>query len=273
MARPDLSYLKNLILFFVGLPCGALTGLTGMGNSVAAMPLLRFLLALRGSRVAGTVLAITFFAALASLLSYGQHGFIHWGLGMALAVGQLVGAVQGQRLVDRVPSLGRSGVLWAILVVSLGLMMAANALGVAGLKALPGAHLPERGLLGVVIALVVAILVGAVSRVIELGGVLLVPAAIYGLGLTPHAAQGTALVVLLLAALPGMLIHARRGDVAPQPASWVSLGAVFGALVGAYYATSPALSDRGLLLIYGAVLTVIGLAMLWRKDRPITAAE
>lgn len=267
MARPNLSYLKNVILFLVGLPCGALTGLTGAGNSVASAPLLGYLVALRGARRAGTALAVTFFAALGALLSYAQHGLIHWGLGVTLAVGQVVGAVQGQRLLDRAPSLARGRLLWATLVVGAGLAMAAHALGVAGWKGLPSPLLPDRGLLGVVAVFGLALVVGAASRVIELGGVLLVPAAIYGLGLSPHAAQGTALVVLLLAALPGMLIHARRGDVAPQPAAWVSLGALFGALMGASYANSPALSDQRLLLIYGVVLTLAGLAMLWRRDR------
>lgn len=267
MARPDLSYLKNVILFLVGLPCGGLSGLTGMGSSVIVTPSLRFLLALRGARAAGTALAVTFFAALGGLLTYSQHGYVHWGLGVTLAVGQFLGAVQGQRLLNGAPALGRLHTLWAILVVGAGLAMAANALGVGGWRALPGPFLPERGLPGVLAALVVAILVGAVSRIFEMGGVLLVPAAVYGLGLAPHAAQGTALVVLLLAALPGMAIHARRGDVAPQPASWVSLGAVFGALVGAYYANSSALSGRALLLIYGVALTLVGLSMLWRRDR------
>lgn len=273
MARPDLSYLKNLILFLVGLPCGGLTGLTGMGSSVASVPLLRFLLALRGARNAGTALAVTLFAAAGALLSYAQHGFVHWGLGALLAVGQFAGAVQGQRLLDRAPSLARRGLLWAILVIVVGLLMAANALGVDGWKGSPAPPGPMRGVLGGVAAFLVAFVVGAVSRVIETGGVLLVPAAIYALGLTPHAAQGTALVVLILAALPGMLIHARRGDVPAQPAAWVSLGGVFGALVGAYYAAAPVLTDRVLLLVYGGVLTFVGLSMLWRGDRPAPSAE
>lgn len=274
MARPDLSYLKNLILFLVGLPCGGLTGLTGMGSSVAVTPLLRYLLALRGARGAGTTLTVTFFAAGAGLLSYAQHGFVHWGLGVLLAVGQFLGAVQGQRLLDRAPSLARWGLLWAILVIALGLLMAANAFGVGGMKGLPAPLLPVKGLFGILTALLAALVVGLVSRVIGLGGVLLVPAAIYGLGLTPHAAQGTALVVLILAALPGVLIRAQRSDVPAQPAAWVSLGGIFGALIGAYYAASSgALTDHGLLLVYGIVLTLVGLSMLWRKDKPTASLE
>lgn len=271
MARPDLSYLKNLILFLVGLPCGGLTGLTGMGNSVAVTPLLRYLLALRGARGAGTALTVTFFAAGAALLSYAPHGYVHWGLGILLALGQVLGAVQGQRLLDRAPSLSRWGLLWAILVVALGLLMAATAFGLIGMK---GPHWPVQGLAGVLAAVLVALIVGVVSRVMELGGVLLVPAAIYGLDLTPHAAQGTALVVLILAALPSVLIRAQRSDVPAQPAAWVSLGGIFGALIGAYYAASSgALTDRALLLIYGVVLSLVGLSMLWRKDKPTLSPE
>ena len=103
--------------------------------------------------------------------------------------------------------------------------------------------------------------VGLVSRVLGLGGVLMVPAAIYALGMPPHAAQGTALVVLALASLPGMLIHARRGDVEPQSATWLSVGAVFGGLAGALWAVT-ALDERGAVTLFGLVLLVSGLMLL-----------
>lgn len=253
-----------MLLFVFGLPCGLLTGLTGIGNSIVLLPLLRFLVGLLGPRASGTALAVTFFAALTGMLSYGQNHQIRWGLGVVLAMGQLVGAVLGQRLALRTPSLARLGVLWAVLVVALGLAMTANALGIVA-----GGRLPVRELPALLLwptALLVAVAVGVVSRVIELGGVFLVPAAVYGLGLTPHVAQGTALLVLVLASLPGMLIHARRGDVEPQSATWMSLGGVFGALVGAFYATAVLRPEKVLLLIYGVLLTLIGVSLLWRRD-------
>lgn len=266
MARPDLSYLKNLFLFLLGLPFGILSGLTGIGSSIAVLPSVRLLLGLRLARAAGTALAVTFFAALSGVLSYQQHGAVRWGLAVLLTVGQIVGAAWGQKLVDRAPNLARLSVLWAILVAAGGIGMI-----YAGTRAhLPPGLWPEcraPAFLFAPTALLVSLLVGAVSRIMALGGVLLVPAAIFLLSLPPHAAQGTALVVLILASLPGMLIHARRGEVEPQSATWLSVGAVFGGLTGAFYAVR--LPDHALVFVFGLALAILGVSMLWRKEEKI----
>ena len=264
MARPNLSYLKNLILFLFGLPLGMLTGLTAIAGSVFAVPAVRSLLGLRPARAVGVGLAVTFFAAFACILSYAQHGFVLGWLALFLAVCQVVGAAWGERLAARLPILDRLPWLWGALVIAGGLGMLAQGLGQFG-RAVPwhanfALHpwfYPEAALL--------AVAIGLVSRIIGLGGVLMVPAAIYGLGMPPHAAQGTALVVLALASLPGMLIYARRGDVEPQAATWLSAGAVFGGLSGALWAVTT-LTDRGALLLFGLMLLISGLMQTWRRD-------
>lgn len=262
MARPNLSYLKSVFLTLFGLPVGLLTGLTAMGGSVVLIPGIRWLLGLHPLRAAATALAVTFFAALAGLLSYSQHASIRLGLALALALGQIIGAGWGAHLVERAPALIRLRLLWAVLVIASGLALAAQGRDLLPVR--PWLS-PLSGLGLWSMALAVALAVGLVSRVIELGGVLLVPAAIELLHLPPHTAQGTALVVLLLASLPGMLIHAQRGNLEPQATIWLSFGAALGALVGAFWANQ--IQDQLLLLtIYGLVLTLLGLTMLWRRE-------
>lgn len=260
MARPNLSYLKNMILFLYGLPLGMLTGLTAIASSVFAVPVVRSLLGLRPARAVGTGLAVTFFAAFASILSYSQHHFLFGSLVLLLTLCQIIGAVWGERAAARFPRLERASPLWGTLVTAGGLAMLANGMGFVGRpewRLGPHTDLAFFGLAGTV-----ALAVGAVSRVIGLGGVLLVPAEIYLLSLPPHLAQGTALIVLALASLPGMLIHARRGDIEPQGATWLSAGGVFGGLAGALWAVT--LPDRILVILFGLVLTVLGIMMLWR---------
>jgi len=264
MARPNLSYLKNLILFLFGLPLGMLTGVTAIAGSVFAVPVVRFLLGLRPARAVGVGLAVTFFAALASILSYAQHGFVFAGLALLLAVCQVVGAAWGERAAARMPVLDRLPWLWGILVIVGGAGILAQGLGQFGSSVPWHANFGSRPWFYPEAALI-AISVGLVSRIFGLGGVLMVPAAIYGLGMPPHAAQGTALVVLALVSLPGMLIHARHGDVEPQAATWLSVGAVFGGLSGAFWAVTT-LTDRDAILLFGLMLVILGLMQTWRRD-------
>ena len=249
-----------MILFLFGLPLGLLTGLTAIAGSVFTVPAVRSLLGLRPARVIGVGLAVTFFAALASILSYAQHGFVYAWLALLLAVCQVTGAAWGERMAARLPVLDRLSWLWGAVVVAGGLGMLAQGLGMLGTHALWHTDFARRAWFYPVAA-ILAVVVGVVSRVLGLGGVLMVPAAIYVLGMPPHAAQGTALVVLALASLPGMLIHARRGDVEPQAATWLSVGAVFGGLSGALWAVT-ALTDRSSVILFGVVLLVSGLMML-----------
>ena len=266
MARPNLSYLKNVILFLFGLPLGVLSGLTATASSVFAVPAVRSLLGLRPTRAVGVGLAVTFFAALASILSYAQHGYVFAWLALLLAVFQVVGAACGERLVARLPALDRLPWVWGTMIVLGGLAMLAQGLGFLGPHAPWHAGFTHH-LWFYPAAALLAAAVGIISRVLGLGGVLMVPAAIYGLGMPPQAAQGTALVVLVLASLPVMLIYVRRGDVEPQSATWLSAGAAFGGLAGALWAVT-SLTDRSAVVLFGSVLLVAGLIILWRRDVP-----
>ncbi len=264
MARPDLSYLKNILLFLIGLPLGLLTGLSAVAGSVFGVEAVRRLLGLRPARAVGVGLTLTFFAALAGILSYAQHGDVRLGLALLLFFFQTLGAVIAERLLLLRPSAERLSLLWGTLVIAGGLAMLASGFGFLHEPALPSA-VQSHGAAFYALAAILAAAVGLVSRVFGLGGVLIVPAMIYGLGLPPHVAQGTALVVLAVAGLPPLLVHVRRGDWEPQSATWLSAGAVFGALTGALLAVTR-FSASALLVLFGLLLTILGLQMLWRRE-------
>ena len=264
MARPDLSYLKNVFLFLFGLPLGLLTGLSAISGSVFGVPMVRRLLGLRPARAVGVGLTLTFFAALAGILSYAQHGDVRLGLAILLFLFQTLGAVIAERLLLSRPNLERLPQLWGTLIIAGGLAMLASGFGYLHGPPLPPA-LTAHGFEFYALTAILAAAVGLTSRVFGLGGVLIVPAMIYGLGLPPHVAQGTALIVLAIAGLPPLLVHFQRGDIESQSATWLSAGAVFGALTGALLAVTR-LSESALLVLFGLLLTIMGLQMLWRRD-------
>lgn len=274
MARPNLSYLKNLILALLGVPCGALTGLTGIGNSIVLMPLLRWLIALKGQALSGTTLTIMFFSAMTGLVAYWQVGDVLWQVGIALIVGYIAGAILGGKL-QPLPGtgLGRLRPVWAALVVALGLFMIANGLRHFG-PPLRMIYTPSFGLRGIPLyslTVLIGLVVGFVSRVADLGGTLMAPALVYLLRFPAPDAQGTALFVLLIASLPGALRYGAVRQLDSRASVWVSFGAVVGALIGSRGAF--ALRADGLIFLYGVALALIGIGILIAPPAAPMASE
>lgn len=253
------------MLLIVGLPCGILTGLTGMGASVLVQPLLRYLLGLRAPRLAATALVVTSVAALGALVSYAQHGHVHWALAVLVLAGQTVGALLGQRAVLRSSGLLRLRWLWALLVAAQGLGMCYYARHM-GLHTHSPAVFAAGSLDYWIDVFLASLIAGIVSAWTGLGGALIVPVLLFGAGLSPLAAQGTAIVTLLLASLPGALVHGARREAEPQAGTWMGLGAVIGGLVGAFYAVSGVLTAPQLVFVYGALLALLGLSLLRRVE-------
>lgn len=106
------------------------------------------------------------------------------------------------------------------------------------------------------------IITGVFSGFLGLGGgLILIPAFVFLLGMTQHQAQGTSLAIMippigLLAALKYYSV----GNVNLKVAVFVCLGFFFGGLVGASLAHQ--LSDHLLKKVFGILLTLIGLRML-----------
>lgn len=259
MARPDLSYLRNAALSFSGLFCGALTGATVAAGSVVSAPMVRFLLGLRPGRAGSTALAMTSCAAFGAIINYDRHHVVHWGDGIILAATQIIGVALAERRAVVLRTLPALRVIWSLLAMAGGLAMAKYSLSIA--------HPSRMGLIVQVLhspvamlawVAVVGIVVGALSQVMELGGVLVIPACLLLLHLTPVAAQGTALAGLLFVSIAGFLIYIPRGEVDARSAGWMSFGGWFGGLIGATIAFR--LSSSTLVLVYGIALSAMGLA-------------
>jgi uncharacterized membrane protein YfcA len=116
-------------------------------------------------------------------------------------------------------------------------------------------------------ALLAGALIGGVLGLVGGGGsILAVPLLAYGVGVvSPHAAIGTAAVAVALNAAAGLAGHARAGNV-KWPCGLVFAGAgVAGALLGAE--AGKALDGDKLLALFGALMIVVGAAMLRRRGR------
>jgi uncharacterized protein len=100
------------------------------------------------------------------------------------------------------------------------------------------------------------------------GSIVAVPLLVYGVGVrSPHMAIGTAAVAVALNALTGLAGHARAGTVKWPCALVFAASGALGAALGAE--AGKAMDGARLLALFGAMMVVVGLAML----RPRRSAE
>jgi uncharacterized membrane protein YfcA len=259
MARPNLSYLKNLVLSLTGIICGVLTGMTVAAGSVTASPLVRYLLGLKPNRASATALSTTFFGALGAIYNYQLHDKVSWEAGIILAVSQVIGASVGRNLFGISKSTSSRLILSVIAIIS-GLFVMAYTndvyrMSMSGLSF----TIMHNGIVKLIGLFIVGIIIGVISHILDLGGILIIPACLLLLHMGPLASQGVALVVIMSVSLFGLLIYAHNGDIEIQSAWWMSLGAVFGGLVGSYIAFS-LINEATLISLLGATICIIGLA-------------
>jgi hypothetical protein len=113
-----------------------------------------------------------------------------------------------------------------------------------------------------VFSVLLGIAAGALSGLIGIGGgVIIVPALVFGFGLSQHLAQGTTLALMvppigLLAAWT----YWQHGDVDLRLAAFVGTGFLLGSLLGARLAIQ--LPNLLLERIFGSAMVLIGLRML-----------
>jgi len=276
MARPNLSYLKNVVLTLTGIPLGVITGITGAASSALSIPFLGFLIGLRGPRAVSTALTVNAVAAFASLLAYSQHGYISWPAALLLVVCQIIGTAQAQKLRGQ----RKPAPIWtsAFVAVALGLVMAfvgvSKHITIHGVDDLlnPPGPVPHLRLVDYALVAVIGWAVGAIGLVLDLGGLLVVPALVFGMHFAPHWAQGLALVSLALTGVPVVAAHASSGMLEGRSAFWLSCGALFGGLVGAMYATMR--FNGGLLLVIsGGLLCVVAMVRYVRSEPPVVVEK
>jgi hypothetical protein len=107
------------------------------------------------------------------------------------------------------------------------------------------------------------------------GGVVLVPAMVYLLGMDQHLSQGTSLFILIPPiGLGALREYWKQGQVDFRAGILCALGILFGALGGSLVALP--LASRKLQCLFGCFLMVSAI-LLWRKgqvdSQPLAAGE
>jgi len=118
--------------------------------------------------------------------------------------------------------------------------------------------------MGIAAGLLLGVFIGVVSGLVGIGGgALLIPALVFGYGMTQHKAQGTSLATMLLPiGIFAFWKYYKAGEVDLRLAILVALGFALGGWIGGSWAVH--LSDLTLRRGFAVVLIVVAIRMLFK---------
>lgn len=239
----------------VGLVAGAASGMFGIGGGPLIVPGLMMVAKLGQRSAHGTSLAAVVPIAVAGGTGYLGGGAVDAVALVPLALGSVVGAELGSRLLARAPErtlrLAFAGLL---IVVAVQLVLDPTGATSTGVAVGPAS------LAGLV---TLGLVTGAAAGLLGVGGgLVVVPGLILAFGVTDVVAKGTSLLLILPTAVVGTIGNVRRGNADLELAVWVGTGGIVTA-----YATSQLalrLDPAVTVPLFAAFLVVIGLRILWQ---------
>lgn len=246
----------------VGVAAGFLSGVFGVGGGILIVPGLVLALHMEQRLAHGTSLAAVLPISLASLVTYGTQGNVDWAVALVLALGAVVGAVIGTRLLHVIPERALGfGFAVLLVVTAVRLYMETDAAGQRDLT------------VGVATALVaLGLLSGVLAGLLGVGGgIVLVPAMVVLFAVPPVMAKGTSLAVIVPTAIIGTWRNRTRGNVDLWAAAVVGLAGVVSAVAGA--SVSDRLPDDVSNGLFALLLVVVAVRMVWGLVREGRGAE
>ncbi len=114
--RVPLNRVSAIVVAYVGLGLGFLSGLLGVGGGIALMPALLFGFGFPLRQAAGTGIVVLLVTSASGTVFHAYQGNVHLGLAMVLAVGASLSAQVGALATAKLPPrLLRTGLSWLIL--------------------------------------------------------------------------------------------------------------------------------------------------------------
>jgi uncharacterized protein len=253
MAAPNLPGVSTEValeqwkLVLIGLIGGFLGGGLGLGGGFIMVPLM-VALGFGRHRAHATSLAAIVLIAAAGGLTFGLGGQVDLRLGLIIGIGGIIGGALGASAMH-----GASvRALAAVFIVGLTV---ASVRMIIGATPSPSAT-DLTGVTEIGAALLTGGLAGFLAGLIGIGGgMVVVPATVFFMGLTQHEAQGTSLVAMIFTAISGTLISLRNRRLILREGLVIGAGGVAGSVMGSSVAL--AIASRTLSVIFGVALLAI----------------
>ncbi len=254
------TLVKPWKLALIGLVTGLFSGGFGVGGGIVLVPLL-MAVGFERHRAHATSLAGIFPIAIAGAASFAIAGDVELGLGVAVGVGGVIGAIIGASLMNRLSTRALS-IFFGLVILLAGIRM------IFSTDPLPGSA-DFGDLTLVLIAFGIGVVSGFFGGVAGIGGgIVIVPATVLLLGFSQHEAQGTSLLAIILTSIGATVINRKNRRVLLGDALVVGLAGAVGSVVSSQIA----LGTEGEVLsaLFGGLAVVIAIRTLYRawKDQP-----
>lgn len=219
---------QGIVSVSIGIVAGVLSGLFGVGGGVVVVPALMAFLHLDQRRASATSLVAIAPAALVGAITYAVQGEVHWLAALTLAVGSVIGAPIGARLLRALPLRVLPWIFVGfIAVVLVSLLTTAPSRG-------GEVHF---GVVEALVLLLLGLLSGVLSGLVGVGGgVVIVPGLEVVLGAGDLLAKGTSLLTMVPTSVSGTVANLRRRAVDLRVGLTVGITAAVCAPAGAWIA-------------------------------------
>lgn len=221
------------------------------------VPLLTGVLHFDQHRAHAHSLAAIVLIALSGATAFALAGEIDPGVGLALGLGGIAGSTAGAHLMHRLsPQTLRA--VFGLIMIGTGVRMFWAGATETGTE--------METAVAIAIAVGIGLIAGVASGVAGIGGgVIMVPAMVFLLGMDQHLAEGTSLMAILFTAVAGTRVNLKNHRVDLRHAAVIGVGGVIFALIGVRLALG--LSSESLTRVFGVFVALVGLRMIVRLIR------
>lgn len=253
----------GIVLVAIGVLAGVLSGLFGVGGGVIVVPALMAFAQMDQRRASATSLVAIAPAAVVGAITYAVQGEVHWLAALTLAIGSVIGAPIGARLLRALPLRVLPWIFVGFIAVVLVSLFTT---------------VPTRGgevhfgVVEAIVLLLLGLLSGVLSGLVGVGGgVVIVPGLEVVLGAGDLLAKGTSLLTMVPTSVSGTVANLRRRAVDLRVGLTVGITAAVCSPGGAVLArlVDPQVGTW----LFAAFLVVVAVILLSRGRRRAPQAD
>lgn len=255
----------NLIFYLLAIGIGVITGgitsLIGASGVMIIVPILTMIFKVSVHTAIGTSLFVDVIASLTVSYSYYKNGNIELKSGIWIALTSIIGAQLGALFASKMGEGNLSSSFGIVLVIA-GLSMVRKSFKKkkdSSDTLSKVVHFKAKWQ-KILVALVVGLGIGILSGIFGAGGgVMILLALIILMSFSFHKAVGTSTLIMAITAFSSTIGYASRGNIDFVIGSLLSVGAVFGGVLGSHYANK--VNEKTLQKIVGICFMAMGVVM------------